>query len=161
MALGNLLWAPLSSSAALGQWCLPNGVSLGLNVRRLPSACSRCGSARGCCSVAQSCPTLCDPMDCSTPGFPVLYCLPEPAQTRVHWFSDAIHPVHPLLSPSPPALNLSQCQLHWHLSRALPSASSETEPLAAIAVDLQQPLRELRVSEALWAPGNLVGRVFR
>ena len=61
-------------------------------------------------SVAQSCPTLCNPMDCSTPGFPVLHHLPELVQTRVHWISDAIQPSHPLLSPSPPAFSLSQHQ---------------------------------------------------
>ena len=61
-----------------------------------------------CCSVAQSCLTLYDPMDCSTPGFPVLPCLPEFAQTSVHWVGDAIQPSHPLLPPSPLALNLSQ-----------------------------------------------------
>ena len=54
-----------------------------------------------CCSVAQSCPTLCDPMDCSTPGFPVLHPLLELAQTHVHWVSDAIQS-QPLSSPSPP-----------------------------------------------------------
>ena len=54
-----------------------------------------------CCSVAQSCPTLLDPMDCSTPGFPVLRHLPELAQTHVHWVSDAIQPSLPMLSPSP------------------------------------------------------------
>ena len=63
-----------------------------------------------CCSVAQSCPTLCNPMDCNMPGFPVLHHLPELAQTHVHWIGDAIQPSHPLLSPSPPALNLSQHQ---------------------------------------------------
>ena len=62
------------------------------------------------CSVAQSCPTLYDPMECSTPGFPVLHHLPEFAQTHVHWVSDAIQPSHPLSSPSPPAFNLSQHQ---------------------------------------------------
>ena len=61
-----------------------------------------------CCSVAQSCPTLCGPMDCSTPGFPVLHHLPELAQIHVHWVGDAIQPSHPLSSPSPPAFNLSQ-----------------------------------------------------
>ena len=61
-------------------------------------------------SVAQSCLTLCDPMDCSTPGCPVLYQLPEPAQTHVRRVSDAIQPSHPLLSPSPPAFSLSQHQ---------------------------------------------------
>ena len=61
-------------------------------------------------SVAQSCPTLCDPMNCSTPGFPVHHQLPELTQTHVHWVSDAIQPSHPLLSPSPPAFNLFQHQ---------------------------------------------------
>ena len=65
-----------------------------------------------CCSVAQSCPPLCDPMDCSMPGFPVLHHLPEFAQTHVHWGSDAIQPSHPLLPSPPPAFNLSQ---HQHL----------------------------------------------
>ena len=61
-------------------------------------------------SVAQSCPTLCDPMDCSTPGFPVHHQLMEPTQTHVRCVGDAIQPAHPLLSPSPPAFNLSQHQ---------------------------------------------------
>ena len=61
-------------------------------------------------SVAQLCPTLCDPMDCSTPGFPVHHQLPELAQTHVHRVGDAIQPSHPLLTPSPPAFNLSQQQ---------------------------------------------------
>ena len=61
-------------------------------------------------SVAQSCPTLWDPMDCSTPCFPVHYQLPELAQTHVHRVGDAIQPSHPLSSPSPPAFNLSQHQ---------------------------------------------------
>ena len=53
-------------------------------------------------SVAQSCPTLCDPMDYSTPGFPVHHQLPELAQTHVHRVGDAIQPSHPLSSPSSP-----------------------------------------------------------
>ena len=61
-------------------------------------------------SVTQSRPTLCDSMDCSTPGFPVHHQLPELTQTHVHWVSDAIQPSHPLSSPSPPAFNLSQHQ---------------------------------------------------
>ena len=61
-----------------------------------------------CYSVSQSCPTLCDPMDCIIPGFPVLYCLPEFAQTHVHWVSDAIQLSHPLLPPSSPAFSFSQ-----------------------------------------------------
>ena len=67
-----------------------------------------------CCLVTKSCPTLWDPMDCNTPGFPVLHYPPEFAQTHVHWVSDAIQPSHPLLPPSP-ALNLSQnlCLFQW------------------------------------------------
>ena len=61
-------------------------------------------------SVTQSCLTLCDPMDCSTPGLPVHHQLPEFTQTHVHWVGDAIQPSHPLSFPSPPALNLSQHQ---------------------------------------------------
>ena len=64
-----------------------------------------------CCSVTQWCLTLCDPMDCSSPGFPdVLHHLPELAQTHVYWVGDAIQPSCPLLSPSPPAFNLAQHQ---------------------------------------------------
>ena len=61
-------------------------------------------------SVAQSCPTLCNPMNRSTPGLPVHHQLPEFTQTQVHQVSDAIQPSHPLSSPSPPAPNLSQHQ---------------------------------------------------
>ena len=61
-------------------------------------------------SVSQFCPTLCNPMDCSTPGFPVHHQLLELAQTHVHRVSDAIQPSHPLSSPSPPAFDLSQHQ---------------------------------------------------
>ena len=71
-------------------------------------------------SVAQLCPTLCDPMDCSMPGFPVHHQLSELAQTHVHQVSDAIQPPHPL-PPSSFAFNLSQHQglfqwvSSWHL----------------------------------------------
>ena len=61
-------------------------------------------------SVAQSCPTLCDPMNCSTPGLPVHHQLPGFTQTHVHRVGDAIQPSHPLSSPSPPAPNPSQHQ---------------------------------------------------
>ena len=66
-------------------------------------------------SVAQSCPTLCDSMNCSMPGFPVHHQIMELAQTHVHRVSDAIQPSHPLSSPSPPAFSLSQHQglLPW------------------------------------------------
>ena len=61
-------------------------------------------------SVAQSCPTLCNPMNCSMPGLPVHHQLPEFTQTHIHWVGDAIQPSHPLSSPSPPAPNPSQHQ---------------------------------------------------
>ena len=66
-------------------------------------------------SVSQLCATLCDPVDCSTPGLPVHHQLPEFAQTHVHWVGDGIQPSHPLSSPSPPTFNLSQHQglLRW------------------------------------------------
>ena len=59
-------------------------------------------------SVTQSCPTLCNHMDCSTPGLPVHHQLLEFTQTNVHWVGDAIQPSHPLSPPSPPTFNLSQ-----------------------------------------------------
>ena len=66
-------------------------------------------------SVTQSCLTLCDPMDCSTPGLPAHRQLPEFTQTHAHWVSDAIQLSHPLSAPSPPTFNLSQHQglLKW------------------------------------------------
>ena len=66
-------------------------------------------------SVVQSCLTLCNPRDCDRPGLPVHHQLLELSQTHVHWVGDAIQPSHPLSSPSPPALNLSQHQglLQW------------------------------------------------
>ena len=62
-------------------------------------------------SGAQSCPTLCHPMDCSTLGFPVHHQLPELVQTHVHRVDDVIQPSHLLSSPSPPTFNLSQHQV--------------------------------------------------
>ena len=61
-------------------------------------------------AVTQSCLILCDPMDCSTPAFPVHHQLPQLAQTHAHRVGDAIQPSYPLSSPSPPAFNLSQHQ---------------------------------------------------
>ena len=79
---------------------------------RLSLSKNNCG---GCFSVTQPCPVLCDPIDCSTPSFPVLHYLLEFVQTHVHWISDVIQPSHPLSSPFPPAFNLSQHQglLQW------------------------------------------------
>ena len=72
-----------------------------------------CGSLCGgqsVTSVTQSCLTLCDPMNCSTPGLPVHHQLLEFTQTHIHWVGDAIQPSHPLSSPYPPDLNPSQDQ---------------------------------------------------
>ena len=66
-------------------------------------------------SVSQSCPTLCDPMNCSTPGLPVHHQHPEFTQTHVHRVGDAIQPSHPLSSPSPPTPNPSQHQSLFQL----------------------------------------------
>ena len=78
--------------------------------RRIWSICIKDLFVSQFSSVAQSCPTLWDPMDCSTPGFPVHHQLLELAQTHVHRATDAIQPSHPLSSPSLPAFNLSQHQ---------------------------------------------------
>ena len=82
-------------------------------------------------SVAQSCLTLCDPMDRSTPGFPVHHQLPELAQTHVHRVGDAIQPSRPLSSPSSPALNLSQ---HRGLFTFFTSGSQRIAVSAAASV---------------------------
>ena len=73
-----------------------------------PAVCALSYSLCQFSSAAQSCLTLCNPMDCSTPGFPVHHQLLELAQTHVHRVRDAIQPSHPLSSPSPPTFNLSQ-----------------------------------------------------
>ena len=98
-------------------------------------------------SVAQSCSTVCNPMDRSTPGLPVHHQLPEFTQTHVHWVGDAIQSSHPLSSPSPPAFNLSQHQglfkwvssLHqmakyWSFSFSI-SPSSEYSELISFRMD--------------------------
>ena len=71
-----------------------------------------------CCSVTQSCLTICNPMDCRKPDFPVLHHLLKFAQTHVHWVSDDIQPSHPLSLTPPPAFNLAQHQgiFQWSTS---------------------------------------------
>ena len=114
-----------------------------------------------CCSVAKSCPTLCDPMDCSTPSFPVLHYLLEFAQTHVHWVSDAILSSHFLLPASPPTLTLSQHQglfqwsalcirwlKYWSFSFSI-SPSNEYSGLISFRIDwfdllaIQETLKSL------------------
>ena len=74
-----------------------------------------------CCSVTQSCPTLCNPVDYSTPGFPVFHQLPELVQTHANGIGDAIQPSHPLSSPSP----ANHYQLLVQFSRSVMSNSSQ------------------------------------
>ena len=80
------------------------------SLRKPHDCCCCCLLACCCCLLAKSCPTLYNPMKYRMPGFPVFHYLPEFAQTHVHWVSDAIQPSHPLSSPSPLALILSQNQ---------------------------------------------------
>ena len=75
-----------------------------------PVAAVLAGNGVICCSVAQLCPSLCNPMNCRTSGVPVIHHLPELAQTHVHWVIDAIQPSNPLSFPYPPTFNLSQHQ---------------------------------------------------
>ena len=92
------------NNKAFKGWCFIkfNWVTLFLNQTWI------CFSLVKLSSVAQSCPTFCDPMNRSTPGLPVHHQPPEFTQTQVHRVSDAIQPSHPLLSPFPPAPNPSQ-----------------------------------------------------
>ena len=91
------------------------------------------------CSVAPSCLTLCEPMDCSTPGFPVHHQLLECAQSHVHWVSDAIQPSHPL-SPSSPAHNLSQHQGLFYCVRSLHYVAKKSNTSLKIDENLIVPL---------------------
>ena len=106
------LWA-LSGNCWLVRWCFCHKTydsHMILNQNQAePMSSVICRSVQFS-SVTQSCLTLCDPIDCRMPGFPVHHQLPQFAQTHVHWVSDAIQPSHPLLFPSPPAFNLFQHQ---------------------------------------------------
>ena len=82
-------------------------------------------------SVPQSCPTLCDPMNHSTPGLPVHHQLPEFTQTHVHWVGDTIQPSHPLLSASLPALNLI---FHWSVFICVPISHLIKEVLLCVLI---------------------------
>ena len=94
-----------SNSCPLSQWCHPTITS---SVVPFSSCLQSFPASVQFSSVTQSCPTLCDPMDCTTPDFPVHHQLPGLTQTYVHRIGNAIQPSHPLLSLSPPSFNLSQ-----------------------------------------------------
>ena len=101
-------------------------------------------------SVAQSCPTLCDPMDYSTPGLPVHHQLPEFTQTPVHWVGDAIQPCHPLLPPSPPAFNLPQDQglFQWVVSASSGQSIGASASASILPMNIQD-----------WFPLELAGLI--
>ena len=96
-------------------------------------------------SVTQLCLTLCDPMNCSTPGLPIHHQLPELTQTHVHWVGDALQPSHPLSSPSPPAPSPSQHQslFQW-------VSSSQSTGVSALASFLPKNTQG-------WSPSEWTG----
>ena len=99
-------------------------------------------------SVTPSCLTLCEPMNRSMPGIPVDHQLPESTQTHVHCVSDTIKQSHPLSSPSPPALNLSQHQFSSvHFSHSVMSESFVTPWTVACQVPLSMGLSQARILE--------------
>ena len=106
--------------------------------------------SHSCCSVAQSCPTLCDLMECSMPGFPVLHHLLELAQTHVRWVSDALQPSHPLSSPCSPAFSLSQHQSF--LTSWLFSSGGQSIGASALASVLLMNIQD-------WFPLGLTGLI--
>ena len=104
----------------------------------------------GISSVAQSCPTLCDPMDCSTPGFLFHHQFPELAQTHIR-VGDAIQPSHPLSSLSPPAFNLSQHQGLFQL------VGSSHQVAKVLEFQLQQSVLPMNIQD--WFPLGLTGLI--
>ena len=98
-------------------------------------------------SAPQSCPTLCDTMDCSTPGFPVHHQLLELAQTHIHRVSDAIQPSHPLLSPSPTAFNL------WSFPMSQPFESGGQ----GIGASVSASVPPMNIQD--WFPTGLTGLI--
>ena len=124
-----------------------------------------------CCSVSQSCPTLCNPMDCSTPGFCVLHHLPELAQTHVHWVSDAIQPISPLsfsfLLPSlfPSIRGFSESVLcirwpnYWSFSFSI-SSSNEYSGLISFRIDWLDLLAVQRTLKSLLQPHSSKASIF-
>ena len=126
-----------------------------------------------CCSVAKSCPTLCDPVDCCTPGFPVVHCLSEFAQTHVHWVGDDILSSHFLLPASPPTLTLSQHQglfqwsalcirwpKYWSFSFSI-SPSNEYSGLISFRIDWFDLLAVLETLNGLLQHHNLKESIFQ
>ena len=113
-------------------------------------------------SVAQSCPTLYNPVNRSMPGLPVHHQLPEPTHTHVHWISDAIQLSHPLLSPSPPALNLSPHQdiFQWVSSLHQVAKVFEFQPPTSVLPMNTQDWSPLGWTDWISLPSKGLSRVF-
>ena len=110
-------------------------------------------------SVAQSCLTLCDPMDCSTPGLPVHHQLPEFTQTHVHWVGDAIQSSHPLSSPSPPAFNLSLASGSFPVSQFFASSGQSIGVPASTLSNISWPYLIYDVGRVLVTYGLYYGEL--
>ena len=123
MCLNHYVPLPPDSILFIGLLCKFGNIPKALQVRSVQFS-----------SVAQLCLTLCDPMDCSTPGFPVHRQLLELTQTHGHWVGDAIQPSHPLLSPFPLAFNLSQHQGFFQMSQFFTSGGQSIGVLASTSV---------------------------
>ena len=100
-----------------------------------------------CCSVTKLCPTVCDPMNCSTPGFAVLHYLPEFVQTHVQWVDDAIQTILSSITPSPSAFSLSQHQVFFPMSWLF---ASDAQSIGASASVLPMNIQD-------WFPLKLTG----
>ena len=103
-------------------------------------------------TVAQSCLTLCNTMDCSTPGFPVHHQLPEIPQTHVHWVSDTIQPSHPLPSPNSSCLQSFPASGSFLMSRLFASGGQSIRASASASV--------LLMNIQNWFPLGLTGLIF-
>ena len=120
-----------------------------VSVRKLHSVSSCCYC---CCSVAKSCETVHDPVDCSTPGFPVPHNLPEFVQIHVHWVNDTIQSFHPLLFPSSLAFNLSSASGSFPMSQFFSSGGQ------SIGVSASASVLPMNIQD--WSPLRWTGWIF-
>ena len=110
-------------------------------------------------SVAQSCLTLCHPVDCSMPGLPVHHQLPDFTQTHVHWVGDAIQSSHPLSSPSPPAFNLSLASGSFPVSQFFASSGQSIGVSASTLSNISWPYMIYDVGPVLVTYGLYYGEL--
>ena len=126
----------------------------------LLQACTLSLPALCCCLVAKSHLTLCNPMDCSKPGFPVLHCLPEFAQTHVHWVSDAIQPSHLLLIPSPFCLQSFPASGSFPVRQFFASGGQSIGASASVLPMNSQAWVSLGVTDLIFVLSKGLSRVF-